>query len=910
MRPEPDLDGDVARDPSRWESDVVLIDGGAAHVRPVRAEDADRIRAFHERQSGESIYFRYFTPMPTLSDRELQRLIGEGDHTRMAFVALVGDDIIGMASYDLWRGRNEAEAAFIVDDAHQGRGLATVLLEWLVVAAREAGLDALTATVLPGNRRMLSVFHQAGFDVSSHFEDGVIEVRLGLEPTERSAATIELRERLAEARSVERLLFPGSVAVIGAGRERGGLGHEVFRNLVAHGFNGTVFPVNPQGGQVASVRSYPTVADVPDRVDLAVIAVPAAAVLDVIEECARKRVHALVIISAGFDGLTVDGRPAEGVIAERVLRSGMRVIGPESLGLINTAPDARLHATFADVTVGEGSVGFLTQSGTLGIAALDHATRLGLGISTFVDIGNRVDVSGNDLLQFWREDPRTSVVLLYLESFGNPRKFTRIVRAMARSKPVVAVKSGRQGPEREGAGPGPAWPADATVGALLSQSGAIRVDTPTELFDVARVLVSQPVPAGRRVAVVSNAKGATLLTVDACAGAGLEVALPTGATRAALAALSPHPDGRPRAGVRPDGPVQLTWGAGPADYEHALRATLADDGVDAALVVYAPPAREQRRAVARALRSAQADHPTKPVLATFLGAPAGEAVDHEAGAVPLFAFPSEAARVLGQIVPYGEWLAEPPGTVPTFDDLDATAVRATIAEVLATDPAGAWLDRGASAALLRHAGLHVAHHREVRGVDEALAAAEEIGWPVVLKAAGVVRYHRGEVGGVALDLHDAGALAAAHARMADALGDAMDVAIVQELVPLGVEVLVGVHQNPSYGGVMTMGIGGAMAPANPDLPVRVLPLTDTDAHRLVAASPVASLLGAGVDAPAARSCEEALLRLGALADQVPEISEVLLNPLIVSGGAAWVVDAWVRVEPYEWDPAPAVRRLS
>ena len=346
----------------------------------------------------------------------------------------------------MWPDHNEAEVAFMVDEQHQGRGLATVLLEYLAVAARENGLDGLTATVLPTNRKMLGVFHDAGFQVASAFEEGVIEVRLGIEPTEEGLRLIEDRERRSEAASVTRLLSPSSIAVIGAGRERGGIGHEVFRNLVAGGFDGPVYPVNPAGGHVASVRAFQSVLDIPDAVDLAVVAVPAAGVLDVVEECGRKRVGGLVIFSAGFDRLP---EGTEERIVERAHATGMRVIGPESMGVINTAPGVSLIANFGTVAVRPGNVGFLTQSGTLGLAALDHAHSLGVGFSTFVDVGSKIDVSGNDLLQYWAADERTTVVALHLQSFGNPRKFTRIVRELARAKPVVAVKSGltRPGPE-------------------------------------------------------------------------------------------------------------------------------------------------------------------------------------------------------------------------------------------------------------------------------------------------------------------------------------------------------------------------------------------------------------------------------------------------------------------------------
>jgi acyl-CoA synthetase (NDP forming)/GNAT superfamily N-acetyltransferase len=897
-------EGTASAYPDRWETDVALADGGTVHLRPVRPDDAERVKAFHARQSRESIYFRYFSPMPKLSSRELDRLTKVDYVTRMAFVALLGDDVIGMASYDIWRASNEAEVAFIVDDANQGRGLATVLLEYLIVAARESGLEGLTAQVLPTNRRMLSVFHHAGFQVSSTFDEGVIEVRLGLEPTPEATALIEERERLSEARSIQRLLHPESIAVIGADRRRGGIGHEVFRNLVANGFEGPVFPVNPSGGHVASVRSYASVLDIPDEVDVAIIAVPAPAIVDVVAECARKRVRGLVIISAGLEDLEIDGRPGQTVIVERALRSGMRVIGPESLGVINTALDCRMTATFADVHVDPGRVGFLTQSGTLGIAALERARRMGIGISAFVDIGSRPDVSGNDLLQYWSEDELTSVVLLYLESFGNPRKFTRIARRMARQKPIVAVKSGRSRPLAPG-GDGPSdWPADASIDALLSQSGVIRVDTPAELFDMARVLVHQPVPRGRRVAIVSNARGASILAADACLAAGLEVTELSERAHVRLDDLTTRPTGART-------PIELGWEAGPDDYLQAVEVALADDEVDALLVIYAPALRERRGQVAQAIAAAAAASESKPVLATFLGPQDGLPVVSDQQTIPVFAFPDEAAKVLGRMASYGEWIEQPPGEVPSFDDIDREVLHRVVDELLRDAPEGRWLNRDECATLLSIAGLPVARHRIVSGADEAVAAAEAIGWPVALKATGVARFHPGEGGGVALDLHDADDLRSTYLRMREGLGSAMEPAVVQEQAPIGVDVLVTAHQHPSFGGVVSLGIGGVMSAANPMLPMRVLPLTDADADRLIAAAPIASLLAAdSAGGSAVVACRDLLVRLGAVLEIVPELADVLLNPLIVSGASAHVVDAWIRLAPYRWDPAPPVRRLT
>ncbi|MCD9622337.1 bifunctional GNAT family N-acetyltransferase/acetate--CoA ligase family protein [Rhabdothermincola salaria] len=890
--------------PAHWEFDAVLSDGGTVHVRPVRPDDAARIEAFHGRQSRESIYFRYFSPMPRLGARELARVVNVDYVSRLALVALLGDEIVGVASYDTWHDRNEAEVAFIVDDAHHGRGLATVLLEYLLVAARENGFDGLTAQVLPSNRKMLGVFHQVGFQVSSAFDEGVVEVHLGLEPTDRSRDLIAQREQRAEAASVARLLSPRSIAVIGAGRERGGIGHEVFRSLLGGGFEGPVYPVNPAGGHVASVRAHASILDVPDEVDLAIVAVPAANVLEVVDECGAKRVEGLLIISAGFDQLP-DG--TERRIVERARSVGMRVIGPESMGALNTDGAVSLFGTFADVSVRAGRVGFLTQSGTLGIAALEHAHRLGVGISAFVDVGAKLDVSGNDLLQYWAADDRTAVVALFLESFGNPRKFTRIARSVARSKPIVAVKSGLTRPPRFSGGPeglSAAWPTDATVAALLAQSGVIRVDTAGELFDVARVLERQPVPAGRRVAVVSNARGASVLAADACIGAGLATPELAPATFSALEGVVP-------AGARLANPLELTWEAGPEAYEAAVGAVVADPGVDAVIVVYAPPVRPERHDVARAVAQAAAGS-GKPVVATFLGTDPG--TDLDGGEVlPLFRFPSEAAQVLGRIAGYGEWLARPVGNLPEPDELGLHigTVRQMVAEALDGRPEGRWLQHDEASALLAAAGIEVCATEVVHDADGAVAAAERLGYPLVVKATDVGRYHRGEASGVALDLRDPEAVRAVYERMRASLGAAMEPALVQQMAGPGADVLVVGHQHPSFGAVLSIGLGGSVAFATSDLPVRVLPLSDTDATALVDASPVRGVLaGEGADGAARGAMEHFLVRLAALMEHVPEISDVMLNPVIVGDGGAAVTDAWIRLAPYRVDALQDVRRLS
>ena len=881
--------------PTRWEADVVLADGATVRLRPIRPDDDERLVAFHGRQSAESIYYRFFSARPRLSDKEVTRFTNVDYVDRMAFVAILGDELIGVSRYDRAPGRPVAEVAFFIDDRHHGRGLATLMLEYLAAAAREQGIVAFTAQTLPQNRKMLGVFKQAGFEVSTRFDEGVIEVDLGILPTDAARAAIDARERRAEARSVARLMSPRSVAVIGAGRRRGGLGHEVFRNLITHGFNGPVYPVNAHAPHVASVRTYPSVLEVPGEVDLAIVAVPAAEVTAVVEECAEKGVGGLIVISAGFAETGPDGVSAQRGLVELARRHGMRLVGPNCMGVINTAPAVSMQATFAPVGPAPGGLALLSQSGTLGTAILETAADLGLGISTFVSLGNKADVSANDLLQYWEGDERTDVVLLYMESFGNLRKFSRLARRVSRSKPVVSVTSGVGAAAHDD----PDLPAAATVDALLRQVGVIRVSTIELMFDVTRILASQPVPRGRRVAVVSNSSGPARLALDACRGAGLEPARLTGTTRAALRAALPD-------ATHVDSPLDLTHEAGPAQYEEAVRLVLADPGVDAVIAIFAPPLEVRADRVARAIAAA-ADPADKPVVATYLGVnPRRNAVSSEL-AVPAFAFPEEAARALGRVARYGEWLAEPEGTVPELADVDPDATRAIVAELLAQAPDGCELDPTSAMGVLGSFGIRPVPQERVATPDDAVAAADRIGWPVVLKATGLERLAKTEAGGLAIDLFDEAELRLSYERMDAALGDAMHPALVQAMAPVGTDVAIRLVQSPAVGAVISLGIGGAVADQVGCDSLRVLPLTDLDAGRLIDGSRVATDLAPG--SPARARLEELLARLAALADAVPELAEIRLNPVIVSDTTAAVTDVRARVAPWLGHEAP-VRRLD
>lgn len=849
--------------PSAFETDVVLSDGATAHVRPIRPDDGPRLLAFHARQSPQSIYYRYFSPRPRLSERDVDRLTHLDYVDRMALIAIRGDEMIGVARYDRLRHRAEAEVAFFVDDANHGRGLATVLLEHLAVRAREVGLTAFTASVLPDNRKMIGVFVAAGFDTATKFADGVVEVRLGIVPTPEAEAAIEARAHQAASEAVRRLLSPRSVAVVGASRTAGTIGHELLRNLQRVGFEGPIWPVNPNADHVGSTRSVASILDIPEDVDLAIVVVPAEAVAGVVEECGRKQVYGVVVLSSGFAEEGPEGAALEAEVL-RVARSwGIRLIGPNCLGIINTDPAVRLHATFANTFALPGRVSLLSESGMVGAAIIGQAREIGIGISSFVALGNRADVSGNDMLQYWEGDDCTDIVCMYIESFGNARRFSRRARQLSRVKPVVAVKSGHS--------------SDPNEEALLRQTGVIRVPTLPDLLETTRLLVTQPLPAGRRVAVLGNAGGSLAIVADAANRAGLELAGPG---------------------------IDLGLRANADDFERALATMVADAAVDAVLVLYAPSLGSTAAEVRVALDAGHKARPEVPVAACFYGTDRG----NDAGAigehrVPVYDAIDAAARALGRVADYAAWLALPEGDLLELEPDVATAVRAAVQKVVLRDQRE--LDLETTSALLETIGLFRTPTREVTSLVEAEEAASEVGYPVVLKSSTREATAKTAGSGLAIDLADDAALRVAWRRMEEGLVEPMRSATVQPMVERGVDVAVSVEDHPEVGPVLALGPGGASAALDRAVDVRVLPLTDLDARRLVAGSRVAPLL----DDAAREALVAVLLRIGALIEEVPEIVQLRANPIIVAAEGAVLTDVSVRVAPLDHEPLPPLRRL-
>ncbi|MGW3017127.1 bifunctional acetate--CoA ligase family protein/GNAT family N-acetyltransferase [Streptomyces longwoodensis] len=951
--------------PAHWEADVVLRDGGTARIRPITVDDAERLVSFYEQVSDESKYYRFFAPYPRLSAKDVHRFTHHDFVDRVGLAATVGGEFIATVRYDRIGAdgmaasapADEAEVAFLVQDAHQGRGVASALLEHIAAVARERGIRRFAAEVLPANTKMIKVFTDAGYTQKRSFEDGVVRLEFDLEPTERSLAVQRAREQRAEARSVRRLLAPGSVAVIGTGRTPGGVGRGLLRNIRASGFTGRLHAVNKAFPddlrELDGVPAHRSVRDIDGPVDLAVVAVPAEHVPEAVTECGAHGVQGLVVVSAGYAESGPEGRERQRALVRQARAYGMRIIGPNSFGVINTSPEVLLNASLAPELPRAGRIGLFTQSGAIGTALLSRLHRRGggvtgvTGVSTFVSAGNRADVSGNDVLQYWYDDPDTDVVLMYLESIGNPRKFTRLSRRTAVAKPLVVV---------QGAGSAPQGHAvratrlpHTTVSALLRQAGVIRVDTITELVDTGLLLARQPLPRGPKVAILGNSESLGVLTYDACLSAGL----------------------------RPQPPRDLTTQASADDFHAALSRALADDTCDAVVVTAIPAIGESSPGdaeLAEALRSAAAAVPTKPVLVvhvelgglaealsaatstapqatgsappargttrvpdTTTGPPAEPAAvptpaattattgpstaaaapgsqppapqaptpqppaPEDSRLIPAYPAAERAVRALAEAVRYGQWRREAadPGRVPEYEDIDEKGAARLIDGLLARGQ-GLTLGPDEACELLGRYGIRVRRALPAPTPDDAARAARDLGYPVALKATAPHLRHRADLGGVRLDLADEEQLRRAYAELTGLFGKPEELRpVVQGMAPRGVDTVVRAVIDPAAGAVLSFGLAGAASQLLDDMAHRLVPVTDRDATSLVRSIRTAPLLfgwrgSTPVDTPA---LEDLLLRLSRLVDDHPEVVAVTLEPVVVAPHGLSVLDASVRLAP-------------
>ena len=871
-------------------SDVILRDGRTLRLRPPRREDAEGLLDFFRGLSEQSLYLR-FHGFPNLVEAIVEPMLEPDWEERGALLGTLADEdgerVVAVANYVRLRDPALAEAAFAVADAHQRRGIGTRLLEQLAARAAVVGIERFVAEVLPRNRQMLGVFEAVGFELARELQGGELEVQFPIAATDQYEARVAERDHGAVTASLRPFFEARSVAVMGASRRRGSIGGELFRNILAGDYTGAAYPVNRDGEPVAGVRAYTSVEDLPETVDVAVIALPGAAVLEAAEQALRAGVRALVVISAGFAEVGAEGLERQERLLALVRAHGARLIGPNCLGIAVAGPS--LNATFAARSAPHGNIGFSSQSGALGVALLEAAEARGLGLSAFVSIGNKADVSTNDLLEWWEDDDSTVLVLMYVESFGNPRRFGRLARRVARRKPILALKSGTSASGRRAASSHTAALAgsEAAVDALFLQAGVIRAGSLEELIDVSALLSTQPEPKGRNVAVLTNAGGLGILCADACEAAGLDLAELGPDTTDALQGLLP-------AEASVANPVDMLGGATQATYADAVPRVLADPRVDALIVLFAPTVAASAEDVALALEAALAANQTaKPVLAVVMSADGIPAPFRARSRhVAAFSYPESAARALGRAAERAAWLRRPQGGTVELEGIDHAAAERIVERALAEREEG-WLEAGDARELLLAYGIPLVPERVATDADEAVAAAVELGLPVVVKTA-AAGAHKTEAGGIALDLGDQESVRAA----VDRIGAPV---LVQPMVKGGAELLAGVVQDPVFGPLVAFGPGGVLAELIGEASFRIAPLTDADAEELVTGGKAGRLVAGFRGAPPANiaALADLVLRLARLGDDLPDVAELDLNPVLASPDGCVAVDARVRVHRAE-----------
>jgi acetyl coenzyme A synthetase (ADP forming)-like protein len=863
--------------------DVILRDGTTLRLRPPRAEDAEALVEFLNGLSEQSLYYR-FHGFPTVNQKLVAAFLEPDWGERGHFVGEMEGRVIALASYVRLRDPTTAEVAFAVADAFQRRGIGTRLLEQLAERAAAVGIERFVAEVLAANSQMLHVFEAVGFESTRKLESGTVEVEFRIAPTETYLGRVDERDHRAAVASLRPFFAPSSVAVLGASRRRDSIGGLLYRNIIAGEFDGVAYPVNPSGDAVAGIRGYRSVEELPETPDLAVVCLPARHVLAGVEDALRRGTRALCVISAGFAEVGDEGRERQDELLALVRAHGGRLVGPNCLGIAVSAP--RLNATFGPRALPPGPVAFSSQSGALGLALLEKAQERGIGLSAFVSIGNKADVSSNDLLEYWEDDEETSLIVLYLESFGNPRRFGRIARRVARMKPILAMKSGTTSTGARAASSHTAALAgsEAAVEALFRQAGVIRARTLEELIDAAALFAGQPLPAGRRVAVITNAGGLGILCADACEAAGLELPTLEPGTEAALRTVLP-----PEASVA--NPVDMLGSATGSTYEQVVPIVLADPAVDALIALFVPPVVAGADEVAAAVGRASTGAEGKPVLTSLIA----EGELPPTPGLTNFPYPESAARALGLAAARAEWLRRPAGSVPALDGVDAARGRSVVVEALAAGD-DLWLRPDQVRELLRAYGIPVVPERVAATADEAAEAATKLGFPAVVKSA-EPGAHKTESGGIALGLTTPDEVrdAAAH------IGPPV---VVQLMVEGSAELLAGMVQDPVFGPLVAFGPGGVFAELIGQADFRIAPLTDADAQELVTDGKAGQLVRGFRGKPAADepALADLLHRLSRLGDDLREVAELDLNPVIASPNGCVAVDARVRVSRVDAAP--------
>ncbi|MFA9432282.1 GNAT family N-acetyltransferase [Egicoccus sp. AB-alg2] len=885
------------------DRDHVLPDGTTVRIRPINPDDKGLLLGMWARTSAESRRLRFLGPF-NLDESNVARFTDLDPKMQFALVATRGrrgnEQMIGVARYERDPDRmDSAEFAALVEDAHQGRGVGTALVRELALAAADAGITHLSGDILSDNTRMLNLVRELGLEYRSDRDfGGVVRSDLEVAISERFLGVVDESEREAAAAGLRRFFRPEKVAVVGASRNKQSIGGLVFDNILQGHFTGVVYPVNPNAPYVQGVAAYPSLADCPETPDLVFVCVPSRFVNDIVDEAGELGVKAVCVVSAGFSEVGEEGEALQADLMDRARGHGLRIVGPNCMGLLNGNPDIRLNGTFSQIFPAPGRVSMSSQSGALGLAVLEHVHNLGLGISTFVSVGNKADISGNDLLLYWEQDPDTDVILMYLESFGNPRKFSRVARRVSRRKPIVAVKSGRTSAGVRAASSHTAAisSGDTAVEALFRQTGVIRTDTLEELFDVATLLTSQGLPSGNKVAILTNAGGPGILAADALEANGLEVPPLSDRTIQQLREFLPA-----EAGV--GNPVDMIASASPEAYRRAMQVLGNADEIDMVFVIFIPTGTTATTDVADAVVAAKAELPEDvPVVSVIMGAEDLPAKLADAR-IPAFTFPEAAARAMGRVATYAGWRRRPLGDFVEPDGLDRDAARRIVEEALAgaSEDGSTWLESTRAEDLLRAYGVPLARARVVDSAEEGARTQAEFDTPVAVKVAAPI--HKTDVGGIELGLDTPEAVAEAIERIRQALIDAdlaehADAFLVQEMVGDGLEMVVGVTHDPSFGPIVMAGMGGTLVELLRDVSVRITPLTDQDVEDMLADLRMAPLLTGYRGAPPAdvAALQDLLYRINAMVEDLPEVAELDLNPVFVRPDGQGVVAVDVRMK--------------
>ncbi len=894
--------------PAQYETEVLLRDGSRILLRPIRRDDTERWLAFFRRLSQQTKYLRFQRDPGEMGPEDALRFCTVDYKNTFALVGEVQKEqrkeIVAIGRYYRLPDKRSARVAFAIEDAYHGKGIGTRLIEWLANVARDNGIAFFEGDVLAENERMLSVLRDYGFHIDSELRGGVYHLTIPIARSRRVERKEAERERLSTVASIRNVMAPRSVAVIGASRQPGSIGHLVFQNIMEGGFSGVVYPVNPKANAIMAVKAYPSILDVPGEVDLAIIIVPTQFVAKVADECGRKGVRAIIVITDGFKERGPEGAAREEELRDVALGHGMRLVGPNCMGILNTDPEVSLNASFSRIHPPRGNIAFLSQSGAMGLVILEYARDLNMGISGFVSVGNRADISSNDLLQYWEDDPATKAILLYLESFGNPRKFSRIARRVSAKKPIVIVKGGstlvgsRAATSHTGALATPEVVSDA----LFRQAGITRVDSIQELFDVATLLSNQPLPEGKRLVIVTNGGGPGILAADASAQQGLTL-----------------PDLRPetvdklkpliKRDIRIGNPLDLTGSVTPEEFEGSLRVLAGDDNVDVVLAVFVPAAVVDSTLVEGAIRrvSTLYQRRKKPLLACFMGQRGFKSqLGMAGGFVPCYPFPENAVSALAKAIEYRELMKKPRGIVPRVKGIKREKAHRIIERAMGRNKERPfWLPAEDVVDLLNCYGIRIVGTSVARSADKAAAIAAQAGFPVVVKLNSSTITHKTEVGGVILDLNSEDEVRAAFKAIKDKLADIgreteMEGVTIQKMVSGGVEIIVGVTQDPTFGPLIMFGLGGIQAELLKDIVLRLHPLTELDAREMISSIKMANLFEGFRGAPPSDvpAMQDLLLRLSAMVEDIPQIAELDFNPVKVmaEGKGYWVVDARISLK--------------